>query len=196
MKNADNQLKQTATITYTAPREINIGDVFYKIKAADHHAFREPCLVCKGEKELTINGITFSYPYCGRSEEVLRIPGYVVQKLRVFKIEDEVNNSERKPGTNHRVRFGLYRKAGHGYQWADHSETTLGELDFERWLNFSKEEANEYNADNLIFDDYRLAVLVAKYLTEKQLKKLDEYNALHGTSHEAKFITENDPKSK
>ena len=195
MRTDKTQQTQTSTITYRAPREVNIGDVFYKIKRADHQTFREPCLVCKGAKELTINGITFRCPCCDNTKEVLSISGFVVQRYRVFKISDEVSSSEWKPGSYHIVRFGIYRKVGHGYQWATHSKIEINEDDMNRWLNLSEDDAAKYNEDRLIFDDYQLAVRAAKALTEKELKKLADYNALHGTNHKAKFETENDKKS-
>lgn len=194
--NESNCPMQEAVIQYHAPRRVNIGDVFYKIKAVDFQTFREPCLVCEDKKELTINGVTFRCPCCGRAEEVLRIQGYVVQRYRVFKITDEVGNSEWKADDHHRVKFSIYRKVGHGYQWAEHSESYFGDRDLERFLNVS--EADRYSAHNVdqyLFDDYQLALKIAKGLTDAEIKKLDEYNAAHGSSCQPVFKTEHDKKS-
>lgn len=186
---------QTATVCYYGPREVNFGDVFYKIKAVDFQAFREPCVVCKGEKNLTINGVTFRCPCCDTSKEVLQINGFVVHRYRVFKITDKVSSDEWKPSKDHRIKFELYRKVGHGYQWASHSTATLDEDDLCKWLNVGVEELRPPLADKYIFDDYQLAVKAAKALTDKKLKELDDYNALHGSEYQAEFKTENDKKS-
>lgn len=188
--------QQKAVVQYHAPREVNIGDVFYKIEAVDRQSFREPCLVCKGEKMLTVNGVTFRCPCCGDARETIRICGFVVRRYRVFKIIDEVGSEEWKPSANHLVNFGLYRKVGHGYQFADRSASSFNSYDLCRWLNLSEgDEICAGNVDKYIFDDYQLAVKAAGLLTAAEVQKLKDYNDTHGSSHAPVFKTENDKKS-
>lgn len=194
-KNTVNYPLQTATVAYNAPRQVNIGDVFYMIAAVDLQTFREPCIVCKGARKLTVNGVTFSCPCCDDSKEVISLRGYVVHRYRVFRISDEVNNSEWKAATNHAVRFGLYRKVGHGYQWESHSQKEMGKWDLCKYFNITEENVTSSLIDKYIYDDYALAVRAAKALTDQELQKLADYNVLHGTKHEAVFKTENDKKS-
>lgn len=192
----NNHPQQKAVVQYHAPREVNIGDVFYKIEAVDHQCFREPCLVCKGEKNLTVNGVTFKCPCCGDTRETIRICGFVVQRYRVFKITDEVGSEEWKPSTNHRVKFDLYRKVGHGYQFADRSASSFDSYDLRRWLNLSGgDEIRAGNVGSYIFDDYQLAVETARLLTAAEVQRLKEYNDTHGSSYAPVFTTENDKKS-
>ncbi len=56
--------QQTATITYSAPRPVNIGDVFYRVECGELQHFREPCRVCGDKRELTVKGVTFRCPCC------------------------------------------------------------------------------------------------------------------------------------
>lgn len=194
--NKNQHPQQTAEIYYNAPRKVDIGDVFYKIEAVDHQHFREPCIVCKGEKMLTVNDVTFKCPCCDDARETIRICGFAVRRYRVFKITDEVNNEEWKPSTVHRVKFDLYRKIGHGYQFASFSTSSFYSSDLCRWLNLSEEdEIRANNVNSYLFDDYQLAVAVARLLTAAEVQKLEEYNGIHGSSYAPVFTTENDKKS-
>jgi hypothetical protein len=187
---------QQAVVLYHAPREVNLGDVFYKIEAVDFQYFREPCLVCKGEQKLTVNGHTFKCPCCGDARETLRACGFVVRRFRVYKITDEVGSDEWKASTTHRVRFDLYRKVGHGNQFADRSATSFYEHDLCVRLNPSeKDKIRAGNADGYFFDDYKLAENAAKILIDAEIKKVEEYNTLHGSSYVLRLTTENDKKS-
>lgn len=187
---------QEATVRYHAPRAVNIGDIFYKIKAVDFQYFHEPCLVCGDKKELTVNGVTFKCPCCGSAQETIRIHGHVVQRFRVFKISDKVDNSEWKPDNHHTVEFGIYRKTGHGYQFADHSTSSFRSDTMENRLNVSEtDDIRTHDLDSYIFDDYRLAVKIADELTAAEVRRLEEYNAVHGSNYKAKFEEEHDRKS-
>lgn len=189
-------MQQNLTITYKSPREIKIGDVFYKLKRTDFQHFREPCRVCGDKRDLTINGVTFKCPCCGSAEEIIKICGYIVQRYRVYKIADEVRNDEWKPSHQHRIQFGIYRKMGHGYMCASHSESSFGEYDLEHFFNVSEaDKISPYNAEQYLFDDYALAVKMAQILTDAQVQKLEEYNAVHGSNYKAVFTEEHDRKS-
>lgn len=186
---------QTATITYKAPRAVNIGDVFYKIEHADYQVFREPCLVCLGKRELTVNGVTFRCPCCDSRNEVIGVSKYVVKRYRVYSIEADTNIDEWKASDYRRVTFSLYHKSGRGYYGSEHSKSEFREYDLAYYFNIPVADASEGSYKNYIYDDYKLAVAVADAFTAKELKELDEYNALHGTEHKAVFKTEHDKKS-
>lgn len=187
---------QKATIYYNAPRKINIGDVFYKIKAVDFQHFREPCIVCNDKRELTINGVTFKCPCCGSTKETIRINNFVVQRFRVFKITDKVDSSTWKKSDRHTVSFALYRKNGRGTWFSDYETAKITEYDLLENLNVGVENLKPTCVEKYIFDDYLQAVNGAKELTDQQLQKLDAYNAIHGSEYKAEFKTENDKKSK
>lgn len=194
----NNQTKQqTAKVYYNAPRPVNIGDVFYRISAVDFQAFREPCRVCKGKQELTVNGVTFKCPRCGNEDEAIKICGYVVRRYRVYAIEDSVSASEWKASDYHTVKFKVYRKTGKGYQtWNQGYESREIHARAFQTLNTPFADTGRLrDYDNVLYDDYKLACAVAAELTAKEVERLDVYNALHGTSHEAKFKETNDPKS-
>lgn len=76
--------QQSATIQYSAPRAVNIGDVFYRIHRAESKSFYPTCRVCEGKGELTINGITFKCPQCRVEAEAIHIENYAVRRFRVF----------------------------------------------------------------------------------------------------------------
>lgn len=197
MHELKNQTKQHKTeIYYSALRPVNIGDVFYRISAVDFQVFRAACRVCKGEKEITVNGVTFKCPCCENEDEGIKICGYAVRRYRVYAITDEVDSREWKASSNHSVTFKIYRKTGKGCQrWSAGYETrVISERNFQT-LNtpYQAERLRDYN--NAFYDDYELACAVTAELTAAEVRRLNDYNALHGTSHEAKFKETNDPKS-
>ena len=195
MRKQDGPL-QTQSLTYHAPREVHLGDVFYKIAASEHNTFHEPCLVCKDAKELTVNGVTFKCPCCGNTSEVLTIHNFLVRRYRVYKITQEVGTLEWKPDTNVRTEFHVYRKVGHGH-WNNSSVTTkFGEYELMYRLNQVADLINIHTVDRDIFDDYKAALAVAKSLNAQELQKLEKYNAEHGTTYAAEFRQEHDRPSK
>lgn len=186
---------RTITVSFEAPRDIQIGDVFYKVVYEENLSLREKCRMCNDEKTITVNGITEKCPHCGKNEEYLTIHNAVVRRYRVYGISDEVSSEEWKPSDNHRIKIKLYRKVGRGYSyWNSNHSLSEEYVSFLNYLN-PKGEALEKNRD-FWFDDYKAAVAAADYLRALELKKLDDFNALHGTRHVAEFKAVNDEKSK
>lgn len=182
---------QQTIINYTAPRHINIGDVFYMIEQGDTKQFYEPCKVCNDTREVTVNGVTFKCPCCNRGKQAIFVQQHIVHRYRVHRISDEVESREWKAGENHTVKFGLYRKVGNG--WGEHNSTELWATDFTKRLNApcGNDTVNGYG----IYDDYKLAVSVAERMNEIELEQLKAYNAEHGTNYEVNFTKTHDKKS-
>ena len=187
--------KRMITVSFEAPREVRFGDVFYRVENVDHYALREKCRMCNDEKKITVNGITENCPHCGKNEELVRIHNVVVRRYRVYGVSDEVATHDWKPSTYHSIRIKLYRKVGRGYNsWTSGCEHIEEYADFLKWLNPSNDKLGTFRGD--WFDDYKAAVAAADYLRTLELKKLDDFNALHGTQHVAEFKSVNDEKSK
>ena len=187
---------RTINITFEAPRDVRIGDVFYQVENEECISLREKCRMCNDEKKITVNGITETCPHCGKAEEFLRIHNAVVRKYRVFSISDEVPCRDWKPSTMHTIKIKLYRKVGRGFGSSYWNTFSTREecIDFLKNLNPKNDELGTYRGQ--WFDDYKAAVAAADYLRSLEIKKLDEFNALHGTSHVAEFKSVNDEKSK
>lgn len=186
-----NQTKQQAVIDYTAPRAVNIGDVFYMIAQGATKQFYEPCKVCNDTGTVTVNGVTFTCPCCNRGAQAIFVQQHIVHRYRVYRISDEVSSSEWKADENHTVKFGLYRKVGLG--WGDHRSIELWASDFQQRLNVPCDDnpINEYG----IYDNYKLAVSVAERMNEIELERLKAYNDEHGTNYAVDFTPKHDPKS-
>ena len=106
--------QQSATITYSAPRPVNIGDIFYRVECGELQHFREPCRVCGDKRTLTINGITFACPHCNTEKTTISVAPYIVRRYRVNVIKEAALDYEWKLGDRY-VYFRFYRKVGHGY---------------------------------------------------------------------------------
>lgn len=192
----ENKIIQTAEIKYVSPRPVNIGDVFYRIERGDCEILRSPCRVCLGTGEVTVNGITFKCPKCNEEQTVLRVSQWVVRKYRVNHISDTVSDTEWKASNLHRIIFKAYRKVGHGISYSNnHSTCTITEDNLKKYFNVPLDEVKEPYTDKYLYDDYKLAVLAADYLTAQELQKVADYNAQHGTSHEVHFKADHDKKS-
>lgn len=193
----NNQTKQShvAEVRFDAPRPVRIGDVFYFICRGKSQTFREPCKVCGGTHELTINGVTFKCPVCNHNKEVIEINSYVVHRYRVYAIEDEVNTLEWQPSNSHIVKFRLYRKVGGGhYIYRDnggHETFTAHELSSRYNLPYSDNRLSGAG----IYDDYKLAVKIAEQMNAAEIERLNAYNAEYGTNHTVEFTIKHDPKS-
>ncbi len=195
------QTKQTKTITYTAPRNVEIGDVFYKVDSVDHCHFYEPCKACGGVGKLTVNDITFNCPVCNTGKRSLSISKYCVRRYRVYRFTDEVSTADWAAATHHKVIIRLYRKVGHGYVCtfgAQGGEFEIDTNEFAKYLNASYETVAGQTHPVGIYDNYALALSVADKLNDAELEKLNVYNTERGTAHVAKFNNKitNDPKSK
>lgn len=188
--------QQTATITYAAPRPVNVGDVFYRIERGTAQHFREPCRVCGDKRKLTINGVTFDCPYCNKEKTTISVAPYIVRRYRVNVMKEEALDHEWKAG-NRYVHFRFYRKVGRGYSTEYYNECggsfELRSDEFIRRYNapFDGNDIAQYG----IYDNYKLAVQIAEQMTACELKRLQEYNEKFGTAHIAEFKVEHDPKS-
>lgn len=193
----DNQTKQqTATIYYNAPRPVEIGNVFYRIECGKRLYFREPCRVCGGKRELTINGVTFRCPCCDNENTTINVAPYLVRRYRVNEIRETANDYDWKLGDRY-VWYRLYRKIGHGhYTYGEEGGSFEMRADeFSRKYN-APYEGGEPQASFGIYDDYKLAVSIAEKMTAYEINQLQEYNAKFGSEHEAVFTQAHDPKSK
>lgn len=185
---------QTATVQYIAPRPVNIGDVFYRIERGKTLNFYEPCRVCGGARNLTVNGVTFPCPYCDKEKTTITLAPYVVRRYRVNVIKEEALDHDWKTGDRY-TYFRLYRKIGRGYY---HYYDNGGSFELR-----SDEFCRRYNApfdgtaraDFGIYDNYKLAMQIADQMTACELARLQEYNEKFGTFHEASFVFDHDPKS-
>jgi len=194
--------EQVMQICYKAKRPINIGDVFYKIEKGRFFDFREPCKVCNGTHKLTVNGVTFDCPCCGKTNEAISITSYNVHHYRVFSINEETNNDCWKLSDSRYIKFGFYRKIGRGYGFMGNTLTIeCSAASFNEYFNmelpeiFKKDFYESIYTDCAIYDDYSLAVKVADTLTKRELDKLAKYNAEHNTNYFVKFTDCHDKKS-
>lgn len=194
--NHDNQTptpQHTTTITYTAPRAVNIGDVFYRVERGTPQYFHEPCRVCGDKRELTINGVTFKCPCCNMEKTTINIAPYIVRRYRVNVIKEEALDHEWKTGDRY-VHFELYRKVGHGYNpYNGGGSFRIRADEFAYRYNAPYDETQDEN--NGIYDNYKLAVSIAEQMTARELRRLQEYNEKFGSIHVADFKVEHDPKS-
>lgn len=186
--------QQTATITYTAPRAVNIGDVFYRVERGESVHFREPCRVCGDKRELTVNGVTFRCPCCNNEKTTISIAAYFVRRYRVNKIKEVALDNYWKLGDRY-VYFRFYRKIGGGYgSWGDNGGAfEMRSDDFVRAYNAPYDEARDSCVG--VYDDYKTALSIAEQMTARELKRLQEYNEKFGSAHVAEFKGEHDPKS-
>lgn len=195
----ENRTIQTAEIKYEAPRPINIGDVFYRIVCAETKAvdLHTPCKVCLGTTKVTVNGVTFTCPCCAHEKNTITVRHWVVRRYRVSSICDSVNDSEWKAATNHKVVFEMYHKSGHGNPfYSNYDKKTIWPSDLQKYLNVSIDKINIHNIDKCIYDDYKLAILVADCLTSRELESVTAYNEEHGMAVKVEFREEHDKKSK
>lgn len=188
--------QQTATITYSAPRPVNIGDVFYRVECGELRHFREPCRVCGDKRELTVKGVTFRCPCCDTEKTTISVAPYIVRRYRVNVIKEAALDYEWKLGDRY-VYFRFYRKVGHGYADGYYSNNggsfEMRSDDFNR--NYNLPYDGKFETCNGVYDNYKLALQVAEQYTARELKRLQEYNEKFGTSHVATFKIEHDPKS-
>lgn len=186
--------QQTATIHYTAPRPVNIGNVFYTVENAETKDFYEPCRVCGDKRELTLNGVTFKCPCCNTGKQAIHIHNYAVRRFRVHHIEDAVGTLDWKPSDWHTVKFYAYRKIGGGhYVFRDNGGTLVFT---------ARDFCNRYNKPFIsgehndgIYDDYKTALQIAAQMNEAEINRLIAYNAENGTNYAVEFTPKHDPKS-
>lgn len=181
---------QTATVNYVAPRPINLGDVFYTVEKVKTEDFREPCRVCGGKLELTVNGVTFRCPCCGNGKEVISIHIYAVRRYRIYRIEDEIGTLDWKLSDRHTVEFSAYRKVGSGYN----SWSGISFADYNFCRRYNKPFVSGGDNDG-IYDNYKTALSIAEQMNEEEINRLIAYNAEHGTNYTADFTPKHDPKS-
>jgi len=195
-----NQTKQQTIIEYNAPRPINLGDVFYVIIRGKTTHFREPCKVCNDARKLTINGVTFDCPCCGKTNETITVAPYVVRRVRVYSMSVQTSNDEWKPSDIRHVKVGLYHKEGHGYggYFSNNFSRELNIDEFTKLNPIPPDDAvSQYSrfTEYAIYDDYKKAVEVADDLTDREIKILSNYNIEHGTDYKAAFTETHDKKS-
>lgn len=186
--------QQAATINYAAPRSINIGDVFYTVERVETEDFCEPCRVCGGKRELTVNGVTFRCPCCGNGKEVISIHIYAVRRYRIYRIGDEIGTLDWQPSERHIVKFSAYRKVGVGHTlWSDRGgDISFADDDFCK--RYNKPFVSGGDNDG-IYDNYKTALSIAEQMNEEEINRLIAYNAEHGTDYIADFTPKHDPKS-
>ena len=186
---------QTAVINYTAPRPVNIGNVFYTVEEAEGKNFYEPCRVCGDKRELTVNGVTFKCPCCDTGKQAIHIHNYAVRRYRVYDIEDKVDTLEWKPSDWHTVKFIAYRKIGGGHYVYSGNGGTLSFDSRDFCERYNKPfDGDPYRHDG-IYDDYKTALSIAAQMNEAEINRLIAYNAENGTNYAVEFTPKHDPKS-
>ena len=194
----------STTICYNAPRAVNIGDVFYIIVRGETKSFHEPCKVCDGTRTLTIKGVTFDCPCCGKTNETIRVAPYVVRRVRVYTMSVRTLYDKWEPSDYRRVEVGLYHKEGLGYTGYGgyYSKNFTKQLDISSFTELNPTPPDDATSESsrfieyAIYDDYKKAVEVADELTSRAIKALSNYNIEHGTDYKAEFKEIHDKKSK
>lgn len=190
-------------LIYDAPRQIQIGDIFYVITKREYKEFTSPCRVCNDEKQLTINGVTFNCPVCNgyysssnRAEKVAEIKHYTVMTVKVYKVEQEMSTDTWKDSACDDLRFRVYRKRGFGYNGdSDNFTREYNSRNIKLLLNELPENRDYRDIDRFIFDDYKIACEAADILNAYEQEKLDKYNNDHGTTFAPQWKKANDPKN-
>lgn len=190
-------------LIYDAPRQIQIGDIFYVIVQREYEEFMSPCRVCNDKKHLTMNGVTFNCPVCNsyygrsyRDEKVAEIKHYTFMAVKIYKVEQEMSTDTWKNSTLSELHFRVYRKRGLGYNGdSDNFTREYNSRDIKERLNKLPENRDYYNGDNFIYDDYKIACEAADILNAYEQEKLDKYNNDHGTTFAPQWKKTNDPKN-
>ena len=189
--------KYTNTISYNAPRKIEIGDIFYFIQEGESKVIRQTCPVCKGEGKLTVNGITFDCPKCRDNPQIMNIKHFVVRGYKVYSIAEEISkdawNTNGK-SVSHRIIVKLFRKdnkrlsSQYGYNLQEESfsfNSESGNIEINRRTNSPVDVANWLKyGHSYIYDDYKLAVEFADSANAIEKKKIDDYNKKYNTAYE------------
>lgn len=203
--------KYTNTISYNAPRKIEIGDIFYFIEEGKAKTIRQTCPVCKGEKKLTVNGITFDCPKCSDNPKIMSIKHFVVRAYKVYSIAEEITtdawNTNGK-SVSHSIIIKLFRKdnkrlsSQYGYNLQEQSfrfNSESGNIEINRGTN-NPVYVSQWlkQGHSYIYDDYKLAVEFADRVNASEKKKIDDYNKKYNTVYEYPDFSDdkNDKKEK
>ena len=187
--------RQTAIIEYNAICAFDMDEVFYRIERAESKYFYDPCKVCNGEGNLTINGVTFDCPCCNKQKLSATINRYAVRRYRVYGISEEKSAFEWKPEKTSRVCIELYRKIGHGHGYSS-DRGTCKIYPSEITINIPYDATlTEHDLGRILYTDYALACKVANAFNEREITRLVEINAERGTNYAVEFKQDNDPRS-
>ena len=194
-----NQTQQQTIIEYNLPRKINLGDVIYTIEETDKKYYYEPCKVCEGKGNLTVNGVTFSCPCCRDYRSPFSIARYKVTRWRVYEIAQMVSTGYWKASDNKTLIVKVYTTTSRGY--GNTKDKRLTEYNFkhnrnadaDRLIEASKSQYKQLG--DFIFDCYSLACEVADKLNEFEEQKVIEHNKANNTNYELPPKPEYDPKS-
>jgi len=187
------------SVTYSACKPINIGDVYYRVERVSTQRFTENCLICDGKGSVDIKGYTVKCPACSnyrRADNAVDVGEYAVRRYRIFGVNfDYPHKDWAFDGRGGRMFVSLYHKTGVGYYMNNSSNKTIAVDQFSRFLNGAEEESDP---EWTFYDNYKLAVAKAAELNAEQLVKLEEFDATFGTEHAKNFVpkVKNDPKSK
>ena len=192
---------------YKAPRSIKIGDIFYVIQNRERKDFSSPCRVCKDEKKLTVNGVTFDCPVCNgyhSRETVVSVNHFTVATVKVFEVKQRVSTDYWTLPNFDDLDFSVFRKRGHGYggdgdnfkrnYFVSTIAKDLNKLPDKEFLQRWSQDSYYNSCDRFIYDDYKLACEAADMLNACEQEKLDAYNAEHGTSFVPQWEKSNDTK--
>lgn len=183
-------------IAFKSNVPIKMGQVLYRIEKTSSIHYYGTCEVCKGEKQITVNGYTFTCPKCNGgsgSMVVLIASRYQVQRYRVQKISEELDmNSwgEGKEFTKYVSITAFRPRPRNNARWDENdksfklSSIYIGQTCFDNILDEIPQ--HEFVRDE-VYADYKLAVQRADMLNEQSKKKVDEYNANFGTNFEFEF---------
>ena len=129
-------MRFTFDMSYDHDFPVNIGDVFYALDT-ETRVFKGFCPVCKGETQLTINGITFECPVCRKgSEKICKINHYTVRAYKVTGISLKNNSTTWKTDTNENsylIELSPHKKRGeyNSYNSLGTRKVLLKELRYE-----------------------------------------------------------------
>lgn len=175
-----------------------IGDIVYLIVATNTRSFFRACRVCNGERQLTVNGVTFTCPVCNREEALLSVCGYKVVKCKVYSITKSVNTDCWQLPTDAdgnyicKLEYKLFNKRGKGYNDGNYTYYTRASSAVTTYLNHNKPDdyaTLENFARNpiekylyAVYTDYKLAVSLADRFSQLQAERVRRYNEENGTS--------------
>ena len=181
------QTNQTI-IKYNISRQINLGDVFYTIEDTDKKFYYEPCKVCEGKGQLTINDITFTCPCCREYRSPFSIARYKVTRWRVYEISQSLSNGYWQKGSVEPINVHLYTTTSRGY--GNIKRLKLTEHNFKMFRNVEADEIikiadSRYGRlDEYVFDCYSHACNVADELNKYEEQKVIQHNKENGTNYE------------
>ena len=155
--------------------------------------FTEKCPVCEGEHKITIKGYTADCPFCNGvrtlTNNSVTVKKYVLREYYVYELRltGPEYISQIKNGKPDIRTYKAFTRWSNGYDGVKERELPLykNKIDPEPSL-FSKTVAPA----DYVFTEKKRAEKALVLLVEAEKKKLESFNAEHGTSHAYPFSLE------